>query len=138
MNPIKAPFRYLAEVWRWLHSPQAESPVAPVMEKAQIVTTRTLIQNVVWRISERACRHERGSRRAKEYQSILINLTKLNLATCSADEVDDIIGNSSFTTITCHACDKHVNAAAVLPDSSTLCLECVEHIAAELRQAINP
>lgn len=108
------------------------------MEKVQIVTTRTLIQNSVWRFSEHACRYDRGSRRAKEYQGILINLTKLNLATCSADEVDDIIGNSSFTTITCSACDKYVDAAAVLPDSATLCLECVEHIAAELRQATTP
>jgi len=51
----------------------------------------------------------------------------------SADEVDEIVGNKSWTRVTCNECDRDVNVAVQLgeePDyesnTATICLECLQ------------
>jgi hypothetical protein len=74
--------------------------------------------------------------RSKIYQDkidIGNRLRKLDLNTVSAKEVDDIIGNGSWTYIRCHECEKSVERAVELgqePDyeSSTanVCFMCLQ------------
>lgn len=70
-----------------------------------VLTKRQVIESVAKRWREQYNEDYRA--RSKD---ILINLEKLNLKTCSAKDIDKIIGNDSWTTLTCDLCEKKVSA----------------------------
>lgn len=92
----------------------------------KIRTERSLIKEVVKRWEEQ---YPKG--RESDKQVVLDNLKKLDLEVATKKEVDKIIGNSSWTEISCSECKKYVGWVIQLgeePDyeSSTvdICKKC--------------
>lgn len=102
----------------------------------RLVTRRSLVLEVVdrWRESYRhyifgphqADPHGKDKREAYE------RLQALHLGTCDPAEVDAIIGNGSWTRVSCDQCRKEVEEAVIVgqePDyescTATLCRRCV-------------
>lgn len=70
---------------------------------------------------------------------ILARLSKLDLETCSAADVEEIIGNDSWTTHICDECGQTVADAVIIgrhSDSSVqVCLPCIDRAAALARKS---
>ncbi len=67
-----------------------------------------------------------------DFKHVQGELDKLDLETVSAQEVNRLIGNDSWTSLTCDACDKEVLAVVQVgqePDyesrTASLCAECL-------------
>lgn len=94
----------------------------------ELVTTRQNIRTVPQRWAKQYANSRYGADKAE----ILLKLRDLDLGTVAESEVTSIIGNSSWTRITCNACDAEVSAAVVLgqePDyessTATICGDCL-------------
>ena len=98
-----------------------------------IVTERELIKSVVSRWDK-----QYGSKRwGDDKLLILERLRQLDLDTASADEINSIIGNSSWTTERCSQCGGYnlpVVVVGEVPDyessTATLCRQCFDKAAA--------
>ena len=70
---------------------------------------------------------------SKEHREIGDKLSRLNLTKVSADEVNKIIGNTSWTESTCGECGNHVPDVLIFNSdgdhSFCLCIECARKIA---------
>ncbi len=60
----------------------------------------------------------------KSTDSIYSQLEALDLDTVEPEVIDNIIGNNSWTTITCKECGENQNTAIVLDDY--ICKDCLE------------
>lgn len=94
-----------------------------------VITERSLIRGIVSRW-ERQYGHGRSGQDKFE---ILTKLKALDLESASADEVNRIIGNSSWTTEFCSACNKWTIPVIVVGDvpdyesaTAHLCRTCFE------------
>jgi hypothetical protein len=88
-----------------------------------IITRRSVILNVPvrWR-----------AQYPKERADTTAALEKLDLATCSRDAVDDIIGNKSWTELRCGVCendrDRLVRVPKEYDEATLICRECAEGV----------
>ncbi len=97
----------------------------------KIITERDLIRTVADRWAEQ---YETGYyAKDAEKQAILRSLRYLDKETCSADDVNKIIGNKSWTRMHCSECSKTTNWAIQVgepPDyesaTATLCRACFD------------
>jgi hypothetical protein len=97
----------------------------------KIITERDLIRTVADRWAEQ---YETGYYSThKDKQDILARLRALDKETCSADDVNKIIGNKSWTRRHCSECREHTNWAIQVgeePDyesaTATLCRSCFD------------
>lgn len=77
----------------------------------------------------------------KEKSAIYSALKDLDKETATADDVARIIGNGSWTRLTCRSCYSEVQAVILVSilnsdmESIELCLECVKKAAAEAERA---
>jgi hypothetical protein len=99
--------------------------------KPILVTKRDLIKNVAnrWREQYPEVNSGKHSRFVQTYRDLLA----LDLGTCTADEVDAVIGNSSWTRNECQSCGDDVDAAVIVgqePDyesaTARLCKSCLQ------------
>ena len=111
----------------------------------RVITRRKLIEAVAQRWQSHYLRDGQWSKFAGNSESIYYLLLKLDLKTCPASDVDAIIGNDSWTTMTCDQCRKPVDAVVEVgapPDyeSSTakLCFTCIKSSMERLKTYVNP
>lgn len=101
------------------------------MSEPQPITRRGEIRTVAtrWR-----AQYPSGTRlaRGESADAIFRRLADLDSERATRDEVDAIIGNHSWTAITCDGCSRDVEAAVQvgqMPDydsaTATLCVECL-------------
>lgn len=50
----------------------------------------------------------------------------------SVEELEAILGNKSWTTLTCQECKKDADAVAVIKSSAWVCAECLVKMLAEM------
>lgn len=93
----------------------------------RLVTTRGRIRGVV-----HAWRRAYGDGQGTRHGGTLRRLRQLDLNTCHEDDVTAVIGNGSWTRITCDNCGERVPAAVVVgepPDyesaTATVCESCL-------------
>ena len=96
--------------------------------KPQLVTTRREIRTVVERWRRQYPEGQCHARMEETYERLL----RLDLETCSAEDVNAAIGNNSWTHIDCDGCGQDVGAAVTVgqePDyessTATLCKSCL-------------
>jgi len=96
----------------------------------RVITTRDRIKGVAE--SWKAQYYSKGGwvapiyGRGREY--VFLNLQKLNLNTCKKEDVDNIIGNTSWTDLTCNECNRHRNSLVILEKSESyfeICPSCL-------------
>lgn len=87
----------------------------------KLLTKRDQIQSVVVRWTEQ---YKNFPPDYWAYET-LKKLKQLNFNTCSATDVDIIIGNGSWTTIRCSECQIRVDAVVIFNDGH-LCKKCIE------------
>lgn len=106
----------------------------------KIITQRQLIQAVAKRWRQE---HEPfNDRDPMDKRGIADKLYVLDGNTATAEEVNSIIGNDSWTTLTCDECKKDTTIIVQVGEdsdydaiSARLCPECVEKAAAMIRDA---
>ena len=97
----------------------------------QVITERDKIKQVVSSWS----RAYSGGGYGKDKLEILERLKLLNLNTVTAKEIENIIGNSSWTDLKCHECGKYVKKVVQVGEdldyeSATvfLCVKCIKRL----------
>jgi len=111
----------------------------------RLLTRRPLIQSVAARWRQQYYRSGAWGGYTGDARLIYEKLSALNLDSATRQEVDDIIGNSSWTVIQCGGCQRDVEVAAEvgeLPDweSATviLCAECIALAGKVVRAVARP
>jgi len=100
----------------------------------KLITQRDMILGVAkrWFAQYGHALHESGFRDTHTFGNTLERLRLLDLETASAKDVADIIGNASWTDLTCDECQSHVDLVVQVgqePDyesaTASLCKECL-------------
>jgi hypothetical protein len=104
------------------------------MADPKLVTRRQIILGVArrWKAQYRDDIAKKSVSYGPHRGLIYEKLLRLDLSTCTADDVDVVIGNHSWTILICDGCDKDVEAAVTVgeePDyessTATLCEACL-------------
>lgn len=113
----------------------------------KIITQRNLIMTVCdnWRNQYRGCDNpdDDQSTYGQDKREIYLKLKGLDLQSCSADDVNEIIGNSSWTIMTCNECEAETDWVIEVgnpPDyesrTARLCRKCAASVAKALIDSI--
>jgi hypothetical protein len=112
----------------------------------KIITERDLIRDVVkrWELQYPEEKVQQFKYPHLNFNDICNSLKKLNLETCSAQDIENIIGNESWTRILCDGCGQNVTWVIQLgqdPDyeSNTvhLCKECFKKAIGLINENLN-
>lgn len=94
----------------------------------KVITERDKIREVLARWSNQYARYPIGD----EKHLVTAGLRTLDLETCSANSVNKIIGNDSWTTLRCNECDENKTAIVEIgqePDYESMtayvCKDCI-------------
>lgn len=92
----------------------------------KLITQRDLIKGVYERWL-----HQYPEPQPEDKKQIATILSKLDLSVASAKEIDEIIGNNTWTTELCQECDNRKENYLVLGEDMefVLCLDCARDIA---------
>lgn len=94
-----------------------------------VITTRDRIKDVAKRW--KAQYHSKGGWVVPIFgnrEEVYLDLKKLNIDTCKKEDVDNIIGNTSWTDLTCNECNRHRNSLVILEKSESyfeICPSCL-------------
>jgi len=102
----------------------------------KIITERDIIKNVKkeWRRQYPA-----NSYTTKQQKQVYEKLKRLDLNKATAKQIDKIIGNTSWTTITCDECGYNTKLAVeftFFESSCVLCLDCLSNVWTELAKML--
>lgn len=106
----------------------------------ELITTRDNIKRVTTRWYHNYKSQIKGevpSLGGLDKKEVYEKLKKLNLETCSASDVDKIIGNTSWTRIKCDGCEKETQLAVIFEhweDTTTVCNNCIAKANEELKK----
>lgn len=95
-----------------------------------LLTERDMIRSVARRWRYQYSKLHNGMPIHPFKLGMLSDLEALNVETCTADDVKDVIGNYSWTELRCEECGNHVKSVVIIggslgSKSIYLCLECV-------------
>ena len=95
----------------------------------KLITTRLLIQKVAERWEKQ---YPKGSCHYEDKKDILLKLQAIDANTATADDVKNISGNSTWTSIACNECGKNVDAVVECGEpqdyesnTAYICKECL-------------
>ena len=100
----------------------------------KVITRRNLIRDIAKNWQAHWIDYS-GDKKSKcmDYKGILARLKKLNLNKCEREEVDDIIGNVTWTELRCTFCNNDAEIVVVNNDVTTadpgeiiVCNKCVD------------
>jgi hypothetical protein len=106
----------------------------------KLYTTRSMIRTVLKR-----WRHQYPKGSEARFLAVEDKLAALDVETVTANEIERIIGNDSWTDIHCDECDTYVPAAMELgqepgyqSNTAMVCLPCLRKAVLELAAASRP
>lgn len=107
----------------------------------KVMTRRQVIKGIVERWEQIFVRFPHSP----QTNETLVKLKGLDLDTCTREEVDSIIGNKSWTTLTCNECGNDCDAIRTCGEASDyesftadLCLQCLEKSVSEIHSKTSP
>jgi len=105
----------------------------------RIITRRSVIKNAPRRFREQYTDGARRSHTGESYSQMHEKLASIDLETCDRSAIDDVIGNNSWTQLTCEICDCDREALVSIPreysEPISICLECAKGVQAVFEDA---